>query len=150
MAAIEAGCAHIRPSATAPTREPTPYEQVLSINLTVATVNNGLAKAAINANRTAQLTDQQTERITTAQFKVADANKALTGILRLGPDAAKGRAAEIRKLLGEIKAVTSAIAHTPRPPTDPITSETVYGKLDAVFALADQMLLLLENMGVLR
>jgi hypothetical protein len=145
------GCAvHVASTAGVPARGATPIEKALAYNDGLAQANKTIADAVIKANSQVPplISTEYANKILTMQSRVADFDRQLTPLL---VDAAtvKANAAQIEKLLGDIKAAASSV-QADAGIKDSATQAKVSAAIAQVYQFADLALNALVTAGLLQ
>jgi len=144
--ALTAGCIHKAGGAKV-----TPYEKAVTYSASLAQVNSSVADGIMTAHRQGVVSSQQANAVLTFQAKIADDHERLSQILGEGPQSASGSAAEILRLIDDVKAQANAlIAGGGLNITNPNTQQSFAADVNSVAAFADMVVASLKAAGVLQ
>ncbi len=142
-------CARVGTPSGQPGRNPTPFEQALAINATLAVANESLADVVMAAEMQGFIPPATAAEILLVQFRIADLDKQITLILEKGPEAAKGDAAKIQELLGQIEqAAQGLIERGTLGITNPDSRQRAMVQVSTVLVLSQRIVSLLQLAGV--
>jgi hypothetical protein len=156
------GCAAYRTDATGKkTRTATAIEQVMAWNAALADSNLAIAKGVIAANEANEIGVPESNRILTAQSKIADADRQLTPLLakacgpmktdRCNPSVLSNDAAAISGFLDAIRdAATGLVKSGDVGIKNPARKQAVQTAVEDIYSLADRMIDALKTLGVLK
>ncbi len=152
LAIQQTACAHRRPGPQGQPPQPaTPYEQAMAANTVLAITNAQVAKGVIAVQEAGLITVADAQPILDAQFDIAVADRELTQILELGPEAATGQASKINELIARIaKAADNLILTGAIQIKNPESQAQLSGNVAAVAQLARSLTGFLKLAGVLK
>jgi len=156
-----AGCAAARYDAGGKGRTPTAIEQVMTWNAALADSNLTIAKSVIAANDAGIIDVAESNRILTAQSKIADADRQLAPLLakacgpmktdRCNPAVLSNDAAAISGFLDAIRDAANGLVKSGDVAIkNPDKKQAVQSAVTAIYNLADQMIDALKTLGVLK
>lgn len=146
------GCTHVAATAGVPARNATPVEKALAYNDSLAQANKAVAQLVVNASGTTPplLSQDQANKILTAQSRIADFDRQLTPLLTATHNVT-GNADRIELLLDEIKAAANPLIKSGELGIkDPATQQRVMAAFSNVYSFADLVVNSLKDAGLLK
>lgn len=132
-------------------RLPSPFELATTYSTMLAATNDSIADAVITANRANLLSITEADRILHFQSLIADDHQRLSSILNSGTTGAKSSAADVNRLIEDIKTQANAlIASGGLGIKNTRNQQTIASDVDSILSFSTLITQNLQLAGVLQ